>query len=129
MNSTTERLAPTAMLDLLDRATGVARRESVLDAVLEDARSAQELRLMLALEASAEQLAADVAKPAVGAWVRLGAPVAAAALLLLAWPQQIRHGNGLQESVASTTMITQSDELLTGSFEAGSDRAFGGGFE
>jgi len=129
MNSTTERLAPTAMLDLLDHATGVARRESVLDAVLEDARSAQELRLMLALEASAEQLAADVAKPAVGAWVRLGAPVAAAALLLLAWPQQIRHGNGLQESVASITMITQSDELLTGSFEAGSDRAFGGGFE
>lgn len=129
MNSTAERLASTAMLDLLDHATGVARRESVLDAVLGDVRSAQELRLMFALEASAEQLAAEVAKPAAGPWLRLGAPVAAAALLMLVWPQQVRHGNSLQESVASTTTIAQSDELLTGSFEAGSDRAFGGGFE
>jgi hypothetical protein len=85
---------------------------------------------MMALEASAQQLAADlVSAPTSRRWLRLSAPVAAAALLMLMWPQQVRHPHALNETVASTTSVAASDELLSGSFEVGHDRAFGGGFE
>jgi hypothetical protein len=53
--------------------------------------------------------------------------MAAAALMLLVSPQQRQFGQ--KHQAIASIQSSATDELLSGSFEAGSDVHFGGGFE
>lgn len=131
MNSITHstRPDPSTLLDLLDPQLGVQQRTRTVDQLLADPRSAQELRLLLALDSAADTLACQLRPAAARStrWLRLGAPVAAAALLLLGWPQHLRQG---QQATLANLSSPVSDSLLSGSFEASrEDQRFAGGFE